>query len=61
MKAWEAERAKLKTEYAAIKEQYRPFADEAKKLWQVRYAVERARHEMGREQSAYEHKHEQER
>lgn len=58
--AWEAKRAKLETEYAALNTQYRPLADEVKKLWKIKYAVESARHEMEREQDPA-HEYEQER
>lgn len=57
---WKQEREKLKAERVDLGQQYRPLSDEVKKLWQIKFAVESAKHEIeqGRQPAR---KHEQER
>lgn len=57
---WKQEQEKLKAERVDLGQQYRPLADEVKKLWQIKFAVESAKHEIEQEQQP-KRKHEQER
>ena len=59
---WKKEQAQLTAEYTAECEAYKPLAADVKKLWQIRYAIERAQHEMQRETNrAIPNNHNQER
>ena len=58
---WEAERTRLKQEYAAESEAYKPILADLKSLRQIQYAVDSARHEQERNEQAQNRKYEQER
>jgi hypothetical protein len=58
---WEAERTRLKQEYAAESEAYKPILADLKSLRQIQYAVDSARHEQERSEQAQNRKYEQER
>ena len=58
---WKQEQEKLEAERIALGQRYGSLADEVKKLWQIKFAVESAKHEMEHEQTPREHKYEQER
>ena len=58
---WEAERTRLKQEYAAESEAYKPILADLKSLRQIQYAVDSAHHEQERVEQRQSRKYEQER